>query len=127
MVTTDRSHCLRRQRKGREECPIEDLFVVLGGLWKVVLIWHLDLTPKRFMEIHRELPEISRKMLTQQLRQLEADGLVKRKVHATVPPRVEYSLTKMGDGLKPLLKRMHDWTTENYHQFKRLQKVARAT
>ena len=94
-------------------CPVEATLALLGDKWKVLIIKQLLERTKRFGEVNKALTGISQKMLTQQLRQMEKDGLVKREVYAEVPPRVEYSLTEVGISLKPILEAMHRWG-ENY-------------
>ena len=91
------------------KCPAETTIEVIGGRWKVPVVWHLFAGTKRFSELRRCLPGCTPKMLTQQLRELEADGIVARKVYAQVPPKVEYSLTQMGRSLEPLLHIMSEW------------------
>jgi DNA-binding HxlR family transcriptional regulator len=85
---------------------------VIGGKWKAVILWHLTYKTLRFSQLRRRLPAITQKMLTQQLRELERDGLVHREVYPEVPPRVEYSLTPLGWSLKPLLGAMCTWGRE---------------
>ena len=80
-------------------CGIGPAFEVVGGKWKAVILWELNTEVRRFGELRRLVPGISEKMLIQQLRELEADGLVKRQVFHEVPPRVEYSATKLGTSL----------------------------
>ena len=93
-------------------CPIEVTVNFLGDKWKVLIMRNLLLRgTQRFGELSRGINGISQKMLTQQLRQLEADGLIARKVYAQVPPRVEYSLTGFGHSLKPIFDAMHSWGT----------------
>jgi len=92
-------------------CPVEATLHVIGGKWKVLIMWHLKDTIRRFGELRRMMPGITQKMLTQQLRELENDGLVNRKVYAEVPPKVEYSLTEYGKTLKPVLNAMCRWGT----------------
>ena len=97
-------------------CPIEVTVNLIGDKWKVLIMRNLLLLgTQRFAELHKDINGISEKMLTQQLRKLEADGLVFRKVYAEVPPRVEYSLTDFGLSLKPIFDAMHIWGT-NYIQ-----------
>jgi DNA-binding HxlR family transcriptional regulator len=96
-----------------EACPIEELMDVLGGRWKVFILWELIQECLRSGELKRRIPPISQKMLVEQLRELEADGLVERKVFATVPPRVEYKATDLGNSLRDILKAMCHWSTEN--------------
>jgi DNA-binding HxlR family transcriptional regulator len=90
-------------------CPVEAAVAVFGGKWKAVILWWLHQRTWRFAELRRQIPEITEKMLTQQLRELEADGIVDRKVYPTVPPRVEYSLTAYGRSLKRALRAICDW------------------
>jgi DNA-binding HxlR family transcriptional regulator len=93
-------------------CPAELTVHIIGGRWKVQIIWHLQHAPDgllRFTELKRELPGITQKMLTQQLRELEADGIVHRQVYPQVPPRVEYSLTPRGQTLEPVIAAMCQW------------------
>lgn len=89
-------------------CSVEATLDVIGGKWKGVILYHLDQT-QRFGELQRLIPGINRRMLTLQLRELEADGLVYREVYKQVPPKVEYSLTKFGQTLTPLILQMRDW------------------
>ncbi|HJP37104.1 MAG: helix-turn-helix domain-containing protein [Gammaproteobacteria bacterium] len=90
-------------------CPVEATVDVIGGKWKCLIIHHLIDGTKRFNELRRLIPKITQRMLTSQLRELEADGVVSRKVYAEVPPKTEYSLTKLGKTLDPVLWAMHDW------------------
>lgn len=90
-------------------CPVELTLKVLGGRWKVLILRELCGGTRRFNELHRALPNVTQKMLTQQLREMEADGIVQRKVYAQVPPKVEYSLTPTGKSLNPILRTMHEW------------------
>ena len=88
-------------------CGIGPAFEVVGGKWKAVILWELNTEVRRFGELRRLVPGISEKMLIQQLRELEADGLVKRQVFHEVPPRVEYSATKLGTSLNVTVHRLH--------------------
>ena len=90
-------------------CPAERTLDVIGGRWKVPILWHLLQGTLRFSELRRALPGVTQKMLTQQLRELERDGVVDRTVHAAAPPKVEYSLSEYGETLKPLLLGMCEW------------------
>lgn len=90
-------------------CPVETTLSLLGNKWKVLILRALVQGTKRFGELSRAISGISQKMLTQQLRQMEKDDIIKRKVYAEVPPRVEYSLTEIGKSLKPVLDAMHKW------------------
>jgi DNA-binding HxlR family transcriptional regulator len=90
-------------------CPIEATLAVLGGKWKPLILYHLMERTHRFGELQRLIPSVTREMLTQHLRQLEADGIVHREVYQQVPPKVEYSLTEKGRTLRPLLLAMNEW------------------
>jgi DNA-binding HxlR family transcriptional regulator len=92
-------------------CPIEVTLEVIGGVWKVVIVRELLEGTRRYGELHRRLRGVTHKMLTQQLRELERDGLLVRKVYPQVPPKVEYSLTRLGRSLSPLLGAMQKWGT----------------
>jgi DNA-binding HxlR family transcriptional regulator len=90
-------------------CPVEAAVDVFGGKWKALILWWLQQRTWRFAELRRQIPGITEKMLTQQLRELERDGIVDRRVYPTVPPKVEYSLTAYGRSLKRALRAICDW------------------
>ncbi|MGH8743392.1 MAG: winged helix-turn-helix transcriptional regulator [Burkholderiales bacterium] len=90
-------------------CPAEITLRVIGGKWKLVILWHLLGGMKRFGELRRSIPEITQRMLTQQLRELEKDGVITRKVYAQVPPRVDYSISELGNSLQPVMKSICQW------------------
>ena len=92
-------------------CPVETTLTLIGNKWKVLILRDLLSGTKRFSELKRSLNGVSQKVLTTQLRAMEADGLVHRVVFAEVPPRVEYSLTELGRSLKPILDAMVEWGT----------------
>jgi DNA-binding HxlR family transcriptional regulator len=94
-------------------CPVKLTASIIGGKWKPSLLFHLEGRTRRFCELQRLIPGLTKKMLTQHLRELERDGIVHRKVYAEVPPRVEYSLTRHGESLKPILKLMSAWGTRH--------------
>src|SRR4028119_2312259 len=96
----------------RPTCPVERTLEVIGGRWKVLILRELFSGVKRFGQLHRALHGITQKMLTQQLREMEEDGIVHREVYLQVPPKVEYSLTPLGESLKPILDSMHQWGTK---------------
>jgi len=90
-------------------CPVAITLEIIGGKWKALILWHLTFKTLRFSQLQRRLAGITQKMLTQQLRELERDGMVLRRVFAEVPPRVEYSLSEAGRTLQPILQQMCDW------------------
>jgi DNA-binding HxlR family transcriptional regulator len=90
-------------------CPVEAALDVIGGKWKVVILCWLKEEVHRFGALRRRIPGVSERMLTQQLRELERDGIVHRKVFPEVPPKVEYSLTAFGETLRPLLVLLNGW------------------
>ncbi|QBI52236.1 winged helix-turn-helix transcriptional regulator [Streptomonospora litoralis] len=96
-----------------EQCPVTDVLRRIGDKWTVLVVVLLGQRPYRFNELHRGIEGISQRMLTRTLRGLEADGLVRREVFATVPPSVEYSLTPMGATLLEPLSALADWAIEN--------------
>jgi len=90
-------------------CPVTTTLSVIGGKWKPIILYTLYKETKRFSQIKKLIPAISQKMLTQQLRELEADDIIHRKVYPVVPPKVEYSLTDHGRTLMPILDAMVAW------------------
>ncbi len=86
---------------------------VIAGKWKPLIIFYLESRPRRFGELCKLIPGMTKKILAQHLRELERDGIVRREVHTTAPPKVEYSLTKHGESLKPILKLMSAWGTKH--------------
>jgi len=90
-------------------CPVEITLSLIGNKWKVLILRELINGTKRFGELKKSIDDISQKVLTQQLRSMEEDALVERKVYAEVPPRVEYTLTETGLSLKPILDSMNGW------------------
>ncbi|MFT3822904.1 MAG: helix-turn-helix domain-containing protein [Chitinophagaceae bacterium] len=88
---------------------VEATLSVIGGKWKPVILYHLAFGTKRFGEIAVRIPNISRKVLTEQLKELESDKLIERKHYKEIPPRVEYSLTQLGESLIPVFKEMAKW------------------
>lgn len=96
-------------------CPVEAALERIGGKWKGVALYHLLEGPKRYNELKRDVGNVTQRMLTKQLRELEQDGLVNRKVFPVVPPHVEYSLSEKGKTLKPILLALRKWG-ESYVQ-----------
>lgn len=97
------------QEPDNYRCGVEITLNLIGGKWKGLILWHLCQKTLRFSQLQRRTNGITQKMLTQQLRELEHDGLVHREVYPEVPPRVEYSLTEQGRSLEPLLQAMCQW------------------
>lgn len=96
-------------KKELPECPVETTLSLVGNKWVVLILRDLFTGTKRFGELKKSLAPISQKVLTQQLRAMEANGVVHRKVYAEVPPRVEYSLTELGLSLEPIVMSMREW------------------
>ena len=90
-------------------CPVDATIRLIGGKYKSMILWHLVDKPLRHNEIQKIVPQATPKMLTQQLRELEADHLLNREVFPVVPPKVEYSLTDLSRSLLPILTTMYDW------------------
>ena len=106
----NRRESYRSERGGsNDDCPIEATLDIVGGKWKVLILFYLMKGTVRFGEFQRLFPKITQRMLTLQLRELEEDGVVHREVYRQVPPKVEYSLTPLGASLKPVLDAMHEW------------------
>jgi DNA-binding HxlR family transcriptional regulator len=103
--------CANVNAANQHVCPVELTMKVLGGKWKMLILFHLNAGPKRFSELRKSINGITEKMLTQQLKELESDGVISRKVYPQVPPKVEYSLTEYGDTLAPVIKEMAKWGT----------------
>ncbi|QKQ75085.1 helix-turn-helix domain-containing protein [Nostoc sp. TCL240-02] len=106
----------------RLTCEVETTLKVIGGRWKVLIIRELMTGVKRFGELQRALPGVTQKMLTQQLREMEQDGIINREIYPQIPPKVEYSLTHLGETLQPILYAMHEWAVQhsnrtNHHQY----------
>lgn len=116
--------CALKELRGRTyRCFFELALTVMGGKWKPIILYHLGQEGvRRFSELRRGMPEVTDRMLTRQLRELEADGLISREVYKQVPPRVEYTLTSLGLGLFPILVSMREWGAE----YEKSQGVAHA-
>ena len=102
-------HRARQRKAGRTGCAVEATLSVIGGVWKPVLVFHLLQGKLRFNALCRVTPSATPRMITLQLRELEADGIVRRTVFPEVPPKVEYDLTELGQSLAPVLLSMRDW------------------
>lgn len=99
-------------------CPVEATLELIGGKWKGLVLYHLLQGTMRFNEMRRKMPSVTQRMLTRQLRELEAVGLIVRTVYAEVPPRVEYALTLEGETLRPVILALREWG-RNYLQSRR--------
>ncbi len=99
----------QKNLKSLPACPVETTLTLIGDKWKVLILRDLMPGTKRFGELKKSIGDVSQKVLTSQLRDMEKTGLVTRTVYAEVPPRVEYSLTELGKSLKPILDAMWNW------------------
>ncbi|PAB59872.1 winged helix-turn-helix transcriptional regulator [Anaeromicrobium sediminis] len=100
---------------GKLKCCLENTLSIIGGKWKLVILWHLGVEGiHRYNELRRLMPGITHKMLSQKLKELESNGLVHREQYNEVPPRVEYSLTEKGYSVMPILEAMHKWGNDNW-------------
>ncbi len=102
------------EQQGEKVCPVAGTLNLIGGKWKGLVLYHLLGETLRFSELGRCVSGITQRMLTKQLRELEAAGLVKRKVYPVIPPHVEYSLTSTGESLRPVLAALLDWGNEYF-------------
>lgn len=108
--------------KQPELCRVDDALGIIVGKWKpLILLILLQEGTHRFSELKRRVPGITQKMLTKQLRELEAEDIISRKVYPQVPPKVEYSITEYGKSLEPVLTAMHEWGTR--HTLRKTRKV----
>ena len=98
--------------------PVVSALKIIGGKWKIAILYQLNQSPCRFGELKKTLYPITQQMLTKQLRELEQDGLIARRVYNLIPPKVEYSLTQFGLSLKPVISSMCKWVTENKKNIK---------
>lgn len=91
------------------DCPVAVTVSLIGNKWKLLIIRNLLMRPWRFNELHRDLDGISQKVLTDNLRQMESDGIITRTIYPEVPPRVEYALSDLGNSMRPILDAMQEW------------------
>ncbi|MFP8966769.1 winged helix-turn-helix transcriptional regulator [Pokkaliibacter sp. CJK22405] len=109
-------------------CAVEAAISLIDGKWKCVILWHLrESGVLRFNELRRNLPGVTQRMLTNQLRELEVDGLIEREVYPQVPPKVEYSLSERGKSLSPILEALKAWGDDNLSLFDERRKVTEAS
>ena len=90
-------------------CPVTSTMEIIGGKWKLIILWSISGGIKRFGELQKAVPDITKKMLTVQLRELEKDQIISRKVYAVVTPKVEYTVTELGKTLQPVICLLRDW------------------
>lgn len=105
--------------KTHDICPMVLVHKLISGKWKILILWYLVNGPLRFSDIKRNLPNVTQKMLTNQLRSLEDDNLIYRKVYPVVPPKVEYGLTEVGTKIIPILELMHKYGQEYISEMKK--------
>lgn len=101
------------KKRDKFNCPIGESLEIFTGLWKPEILWHLQDGPMRFNQLLRSIGSVSQKMLTQQLRELQRDGIVSRKQYEEIPPRVEYTKTELGQSLSPLFDKIMTWHENN--------------
>ena len=104
------------QQAADYNCPVGATLNIIGGKYKSLILWHLINHTLRFGELSRLIPQATPKMLTQQLRELEADNLIVRTVYPVVPPKVEYTLSDLGKSIRPILEAMYLWGTDYLQQ-----------
>jgi len=104
---------MRKQRhQSYTNCPVEAALDIIGGKWKSIILFRVMEETRRFNELRKLLPKVTQRMLTNQLRELERDGLIERKVYPQVPPKVEYSISELGKTLEPVLRELKKWAEE---------------
>lgn len=103
-------------------CPLTSALLLISGRWKLIILWQLKDGARRFTELQKAIPHSSKKMLSQQLREMEVDGLIARKRFAENPPRVDYWLTELGESLLPVLKELYAWG-EAHHIIEHIQRI----
>ena len=112
-IKSDRFDNMVEQIRKYGGCPVSSTLKVFGGKWKPLILYFISVDVNRFGQLSRMIPDCSKKMMTAQLRELEKDGIINRKVFAEVPPRVIYSLTSKGESLRPIFSELSKWGIEN--------------
>ena len=107
---------MEKSKEKKKSCTLELVQHIIGGKWKIIILWALGEETKRFNELYRTFPDITQAMLTKQLRELEKDGIIHREVYKEVPPKVEYSLTDIGRDFMPIVLQIQKWG-ERHHDF----------
>lgn len=106
----------KKEMNANTSCPIAGSISIFGGKWKPEAIYFINLGPKRFNELRRLIPDVSQRMLTQQLKELERDGIIDRTQYLEIPPKVVYSMTHLGKTLIPIFQQLEKWTNQNIKQ-----------
>lgn len=112
-INSDRFQNMVENIKKYGGCPVSATLKIIGGKWKPLILYFISVDVNRFGQLQRMMPDCSKRMMTTQLRELERDGLLNRKVFAEVPPKVIYSLTETGESLRPLFSLLSKWGIEN--------------
>ncbi len=103
----------KSSKETKEVCPVSTAINAFGGKWKPDILYFLNQAPRRFNELRRLIPNVTQRMLTQQLRELERDGLVKRRQFMEIPPKVVYSMSDLGRSLMPIFNTLEEWGKNN--------------
>jgi DNA-binding HxlR family transcriptional regulator len=111
-MDTQQKQMNAQTKKSQYTCGVEATLDIIGGKWKGIILFHLMKEKKRFNQFRKLMPGVTQRMLTLQLRELEADGIIHRRVYSEVPPKVEYSLTEFGHTLSPIIQSMKAWGDE---------------
>jgi len=112
-ISDRHEECYMKEKCAKyEKCPMVLVQDIVSGKWKILIMWYLSYSELRFSDIQRKLPNVSQKVLSRQLKSLEEDNIINRKVYPIVPPKVEYSLTDTGKKLIPILEMMHTFGAE---------------
>ncbi len=113
----------KKIKEDKMGCPIAGSINIFGGKWKPETLYFINQGPKRFNELRRLVPDVSQRMLTQQLRELERDGIIDRKQYLEIPPKVVYSMTALGKTLIPIFNELEKWTTKNTGQVDKARRI----
>ena len=112
-IISDRFDEMVEQIEKYGGCPVSSTLKVVGGKWKPLILYFISVDVNRFGQLQRMIPDCSKRMMTKQLRELESDGLINRKVFAQVPPKVIYTLTEKGESLRPIFRELSNWGVKN--------------
>lgn len=111
-----------KKPRNKNSCPVTGAIETFGGKWKADILYHLNQSPRRFNELRRLIPRVTQRMLTQQLRELERDGLIHREQHLVIPPKVVYSMTDLGKSLIPVFNMLEEWGGLNMNKVENARK-----